>query len=84
MFSQLSGLFFLCFGFLLLYSTRDLEQYDIIIKTNIIFRFLVQPFVIYNLVLFPTFGLLLIGTSIYDILWSLLVLWLLRHPPKNP
>ena len=79
MFSQLSGLFFICFGILLLYSAKDLEKYIVIIKVNILFRFLVQPFVIYNSILFPDFGLLLIITSLYDLVWSILMIVLLRQ-----
>ena len=77
-FSQLAGIFFICFGILLLYSKKDIEKYIIIIKINIIFRFLVQPTVIYNFILFPDFGVLLIVTSIYDIVWAILTLVLLK------
>ncbi len=78
MFAQLSGVFFICFGILLIYSTRDFKTHGMIIKVNILFRFAVQPFVIINSLAFPGFGLLLIVTSIYDIVWAILIIVLLR------
>ena len=49
-FSQLAGIFFICFGILLIYSAKDIEKNIIIVKINILFRFLVQPAVIYNFI----------------------------------
>lgn len=77
-FLQLSGAMFICFGLLLIISARDMEKYAVIPKINALLRFLVQPATIYNMIIVPEFVPLLLGATIYDIAWAIIVLYLLR------
>ncbi|MHA1650751.1 MAG: hypothetical protein ACTSYB_11200 [Candidatus Helarchaeota archaeon] len=78
-FSQLAGCMFICFGILLIFSAKDIEKYSLIIKVNCLLRFIIQPAVIYNMVLYPVFIPLLLGSAIYDIGWAIIVLFLLKN-----
>lgn len=77
-FNQLAGAFFICFGILLIYNGREIEKYAIITKVNCLFRFIVQPAAIYSMILFPVFIPLLVGTAIYDLVWAIIVIYLLK------
>jgi hypothetical protein len=77
-FPQLAGCLCICFGYLLIYSSKDIKTYSIIPKMNVLLRFIVQPAAIYNLFVVPAFIPILIGSAIYDIVWAILVLILLK------
>ena len=78
LFIQMSGAFFISFGILLIYASKDCETYKIIPLTNILFRFLVLVPVVYAMITYPQFLPMLMFTLIYDTLWSILVLVLLK------
>ncbi|HUX98946.1 MAG TPA: hypothetical protein VMV49_05295 [Candidatus Deferrimicrobium sp.] len=77
-FNQILGMMTICFGILLIYSTKDIEKYAIIPKVNCLLRFLVQPAVVYNVIVVPEMIPILIGSAIYDVVWAVLVLILLN------
>jgi len=77
-FPQLAGCICICFGYLLIYTTKDVKIYAIIPKMNILLRFIVQPAAIYNMIVVPALIPLLIGTAIYDVCWAIAVLILLK------
>lgn len=77
-FPQLAGCICICFGYLLIYTTKDVKTYAIIPKMNILLRFIVQPAAIYNMIVVPALIPLLIGTAIYDVCWAIAVLILLK------
>lgn len=78
MFSQLAGAAFICFGYLLVYSAKDMKQYSIIIKMNCLMRFIIQPFVVYNFQFAPLLIPILIGAMAYDIGWAIIALYILK------
>jgi len=78
-FTQLLGCMTICFGILLIYSAKDLETYSIIPKVNALLRFIVQPFVVYNVILVPEMIPILIGAAVYDVVWGMLALILLKE-----
>lgn len=78
LFSQIGGCALICFGYLLIYTTRDVKTYAIIPKINILLRFIVLPVAIYNVFLAPPLVPLIIGAAIYDVVWAIVVLILLR------
>jgi hypothetical protein len=77
-FPQLAGCILIVFGYLLIYTTKDVKTYAIIPKMNILLRFIVQPAAIYNIIVVPAFIPILIGAAIYDIAWAILTLILLK------
>ncbi|NVM30833.1 MAG: hypothetical protein HWN65_18480 [Candidatus Helarchaeota archaeon] len=83
MFNQILGVMTICFGILLIYSAKDIGTYSIIPKVNCLMRFLVQPFAIYNMIVVPEMLLILIGAAIYDVVWAIFVLILLKQVTKN-
>jgi len=78
LFSQMAGVELLILGFLLVYCTKDIEKYVVIPITSIIFRFIMAGVEIINLLLFPQLAIFLIPGSTYDIVSSLLTLFLLK------
>jgi len=78
MFSQMAGCAFISFGYLLVYSAKDMKQYSIIVKMNCLMRFIIQPFVIYNSQFAPALIPILFGAMTYDIAWALITLYLLK------
>ena len=79
MFSQILGCMTICFGILLIYSARDIDTYSVIPKVNALLRFLVQPFVVYNVIVVPELIPILIGAAVYDLVWGILALILLKQ-----
>ncbi len=77
-FTQLAGGAILCYGILLANSAKDVEKHLLIIKTNCLLRFIVQPPAVYTMFVYPPFIPLLIGTAIYDVGWAVIVLYLLK------
>ena len=77
-FPQLAGCILIVFGYLLIYTTKDVKTYAIIPKMNILLRFIVQPAAIYNIIVVPAFIPILVGAAIYDIVWAILTLILLK------
>lgn len=77
-FPQIAGCVLICFGYLLIYTTKDVETYAIIPKMNILLRFIVLPAAIFNMIVVPVLIPILIGAAIYDITWAIIVLVLLN------
>ena len=77
-FTHMSGIFFICFGILLILSSKDIEKYLAVIFVNILFRVMMLGPVIYNMTIYPQFIPLLMFMVIYDPAWSIIVLFLLN------
>ncbi|MHA1272989.1 MAG: hypothetical protein ACTSQP_06160 [Promethearchaeota archaeon] len=77
-FTQMSGAFFFCYGILLIYSNKDVEQYSIVILMNCIFRFIMIVFVIITIIQMPEFFTLLLFQLIYDPLWAIIIIVLMK------
>ena len=78
MFTQMSGIFFICFGILLTISSKDTERYLPVILVNIMFRIMMLGPVIYNMTIYPQFIPILLFMILYDPVWSIIVLYLLN------
>lgn len=78
LFYQMAGTFLLGFGIILTYSSIDLESFKIIPLINILIRFAVIGFSIFNIPEYPEFILILIPAMIYDLSWSLIILFLMK------
>jgi hypothetical protein len=76
-FTHMSGIFFICFGILLIQTSKEIEKYLVIILVNILFRVMMLGPVIYNMTIFPQFIPILIFMLIYDPAWTVIVLVLL-------
>lgn len=76
--SQLAGIFALIYGILLLYATRDLEKYRIVPILNVILRFVMQVPLYLNMILFPQLSIILLVIVIYDLVWGISTLILLK------
>jgi hypothetical protein len=74
----MAGCILIIFGYLLIYSAKDVKTYVIIPKMNILLRFIVQPVAIYNIVVVPVFIPILVGAMIFDIVWAIVTLLLLK------
>ena len=77
-FTDMNGIFFICFGILLILASKDTERYLKVILVNILFRFMMLGPVIYNMTIYPQFIPILLFMVIYDPAWSILVLYLLK------
>ncbi len=78
LFTHMSGIFFICFGILLILSSKDIEKYLAVILVNILFRVMMLGPVIYNMTIYPQFIPILLFMVIYDPAWSVIVLVLLN------
>jgi hypothetical protein len=78
-FNQMAGTFLLGFGILLVFSSTAIEAFRIIPLVNILLRVIMIAFSIFQLPQFPSFLVILIPAMIYDILWSIIVLILLKN-----
>ena len=78
-FTQMSGAFFLCYGILLIYSARDVEKYVIIPIVNVIFRIIMVLFSIISIFDYPEFIFILLFAIPYDLVWSIIVVILLKR-----
>ena len=77
-FTQMAGTFLLCYGILLIYSTKAVEKYIIILLINILLRIIMIIFSLINIFDYPEFLLILLFAIPYDLLWSLVVIILLK------
>ncbi|MFX1470625.1 MAG: hypothetical protein ACFFB8_18415 [Promethearchaeota archaeon] len=77
-FTQMAGVFVFCYGILLIYSTKDIEKYLIILLVNILIRIIVIIFSLLSLFEYPEFSLILLFAIPYDLLWSLSIIILLK------
>lgn len=77
-FIQLAGTLLFCFGILLIITSRDIERYVAILLVNILLRVIMIVFAILNLSDYPEFFLMTLFAISYDILWSIIVLVLLK------
>ncbi|MFX1591516.1 MAG: hypothetical protein ACFFB6_06925 [Promethearchaeota archaeon] len=73
-FTQMAGCFILCYGILLIYSTRDVKKYLIIPLVNILARIVMVILSLINIVEYPQFYIILLFAIPYDLLWSLFVI----------
>ncbi|MFX1326053.1 MAG: hypothetical protein ACFE8N_13970 [Promethearchaeota archaeon] len=86
-FVQIAGVFFLCYGFLLVVSSRAVERYMIVPLLNILLRVIMIFLILMNFSIFNDFIRIFIPAIIYDGIWSILVLLGLKklylvHLPK--
>jgi hypothetical protein len=77
-FTQMAGSFLVCYGILLVYSTRDVEKFVIIPLVNILVRVIMVIFSLINIVQYPEFSIILLIAIPYDLLWSLFMVILLQ------
>jgi len=77
LFSQMAGTFVFFYGILLIYSSKDIVKYYIIPLINILIRGIMILFAILNVLTFPELRFFLLFAIIYDVLWSILVLFLM-------
>ena len=78
LFTHMSGIFFICFGILLILSSKNTERYLPVILVNILFRIIMLGPVIYNMTIYPQFIPILVFMVIYDPAWSIIVVILLK------
>ncbi|MBD3211462.1 MAG: hypothetical protein GF311_02555 [Candidatus Lokiarchaeota archaeon] len=76
-FSQMAGSFLLGFGILLLYSSKRVEIFRIVPLVNILIRFIMIGFSLLSIPSYPEFVVILIPAILYDLVWSILFLYLL-------
>ncbi len=69
--TQMAGTFVLCYGILLIYSSRDVKKLVFIPLVNILARIIMIIFSLINLTEYPEFSMILVFAIPYDILWSL-------------
>ena len=79
LFSQLSGTFVFCYGILLIYSSRNVEKYVIIPIINVLIRFIMIIFSIFDVFVYPDFMIIIFFAIFYDLFWSIIVLLLLKN-----
>ena len=77
-FTQMAGSFLLCYGILLIYSARDIEKYLIILLVNILVRIIMIIFSFINIFEYPEFFAILLFAIPYDLVWSIIVVILLK------
>jgi hypothetical protein len=77
-FTQMAGTFLLCYGILLIYSARDVENYLIILLVNILFRIIMITFSFINIFEYPEFFVILLFAIPYDLVWSIFVIIFLK------
>jgi hypothetical protein len=77
LFSQMAGSFLLGFGILLIYSSKRLEFFRIVPLVNILIRFVMIAFSLLSIPSYPEFIVILIPAILYDLVWSILFLYLL-------
>jgi hypothetical protein len=78
-FIQIAGAFFFCYGILLIYSSRNIEQYVTIPIINILLRLIVIVLSIFGISMYLEFLVILLFAMSYDLIWSVLVLVLLKR-----
>ena len=81
-FSQMAGSFLIGYGILLLYSSKDTERYLIIPLINILIRIIMVSFTLINITKYPEFYPITIFALIYDPLWSIAVILLVKYREK--
>ena len=73
------GLSLAFMGFLLWFSSKDLERYMIIPVSSIIFRFILSGFELYVALTVPQLFPFLLSGAIYDIISPILTIFLLQR-----
>jgi hypothetical protein len=81
-FSQMAASFLIGYGILLLYSSKDIERYLIIPVVNILIRIIMMIFTSINFMKYPEFLPITIFALIYDPLWSITVILLIKYRVK--
>lgn len=81
-FSQMAGSFLIGYGILLVYSSKDIERYLLIPLVNILIRIVMVIFTSINFLKYPEFLPITIFALIYDPLWSLAVILLIKDWKK--
>ncbi|MHA1309679.1 MAG: hypothetical protein ACTSQO_02020 [Candidatus Helarchaeota archaeon] len=76
--NQLAGVGLALLGFLLFYSARDLNKYQIILIASLLLRYIMPIFEIYAAITINSLMVMLIGASIYDLVSANLTLFLLK------
>jgi hypothetical protein len=78
-FNQMAGTFLLGFGILLVFSAKEIDTYRIILLVNILLRSIMIICSLMQLPFYPEFVIILIPALIYDILWSIIVIMIMRR-----
>ncbi len=78
-FNQMAGTFLIGFGILLIVSSKNMLAYRIIPLVNILLRIIMIICSIIQLPTYPEFLIILLPIMIYDILWSVFVLILMKN-----
>ena len=81
-FSQMAGSFLIGYGILLLYSSKDIERYLLIPLVNILIRIIMVTFTLFNITKYPEFFPITMFALIYDPLWSIFVILLIKYRNK--
>jgi hypothetical protein len=77
-FTQMAGSFVFCYGILLIISTKNIEKQVIIPLINILIRFIMVTFTLINLRTYLDFLPITLFALIYDPIWSISVLILMK------
>ncbi|MFX0057342.1 MAG: hypothetical protein ACFE85_13740 [Candidatus Hodarchaeota archaeon] len=77
-FTQMAGTFVFCYGILLIISSRNIEKYVIIPLMNILIRAIMVTFTFFNLKTYLLFLPITLFALIYDPVWLVLVLILMK------
>lgn len=77
-FNQMAGTFLFGFGILLVFASKAIRRYRIVPIINIVLRLLMIGFSIIQLPQYPSFLVILIPAMTYDLLWSIIVLFLMN------
>ncbi len=77
-FSQMAGSFLIGYGILLIISSKDIERYKLIPLINILIRVIMVVFTLFNIIKYPQFLPITVFALIYDPIWSVCVLLLLK------
>ena len=82
-FNVFAAICFFFMGFLLLYSAKDLERFQIIPITSCFFRFCVVPIEFYGVVSIPMLAPVFTFAAVYDIVSATVTLILMKKLVKK-
>jgi hypothetical protein len=79
LFNQMAGTFLIGFGILLIFASQNLEMYRVIPLVNILLRIIMITCSIIQLPAYPEFLVIFLPAVIYDLLWLIIVLILMKN-----
>jgi len=77
-FVQMAGTFLLGYGVLLVFASKAIKRYRIVPIVNVVLRFIMVGFSIIQLPQYPNFLVILLPAMTYDVVWSIIVLFLMN------